>query len=101
MEDDSTIKNACSKFMDMFKSIDFNISKKNKREQNLDLLLDSVSHVKKMIAAQKRVLSKAHKEYKAGKMSREELIDHEFRLFELEDELKKIQDDGTIDNELI
>jgi hypothetical protein len=94
MEEKINIKNACSKFVKLFKSIHFNTTTLPKRKADPELLRDSEAHIERMIAAQKKKLSKAYKSHRAGKMSREEVIDHEFRLFELEDELKKIQEEG-------
>ena len=94
MEEKTNMKNACSKFVKLFKSIHFNTTTLPKRKADPELLRDSEAHIERMIAAQKKKLSKAYKSHRAGKMSREEVIDHEFRLFELEDELKKIQEEG-------
>ena len=52
-----------------------------------------IQDLQKSIRKLEREYVAAKKAYKAGRIPREELFDYEWRLFELKEELRKIQDD--------
>jgi hypothetical protein len=54
------------------------------------IVKDSISYLKKMILTAKKDLSKVTKAHRAGKLSMEDVIDHEHYLAELTEQLRKI-----------
>lgn len=90
----------CETFMSFFTGIEFNISNSAKpKRANSNILKESESYIKKMLISSKKTLSKANKLHRAGKMSSEELQEHQWRVFELEEELRKMKDDGDLNEE--
>ena len=81
------------KFCDIFPNIDFNI---NRREIKQQLSIETVStgerEIQRMLNEARRDLSKIRKMHKKGKVSSEEVFDHEFRVHELEEHLNKFKD---------
>jgi hypothetical protein len=51
-----------------------------------------INDLQKSIRKLEKEYCAAKRAYKAGRIAREELFDYEWRLFELKEELKKIQD---------
>ena len=101
MEDRLKNNNLCKSFLDLFKNFEFNIIKQGEKKRvDPKLLNDLAGHLQKMLTAAKKDLSRAHKSHRAGKMSGDELQEHEWRVFELEDELKRAQEDSNIEDEL-
>ena len=87
-------------FLKCFKNINFFITKKREEvEVNKlpDSINDSIYHLQKMLAKAKKDLSRAIKAHKAGKLSIEDVMDHEYYVHELDEEIKKIIE---IDNDL-
>ena len=93
--------NIFNSFIKLFKGFDFNIRKNNPvaPPANVDTILQSESHLKKMIQDAKRQLNSARKAHKSGKCSIEVLFDCEWRVEELEEELKSIRGLRNSDNE--
>lgn len=58
---------------------------------------DSISYLKKMIITAKKDLSKVTKAHRAGKLSMEDVIDHEHYLAELTEQLRKIIESDNSD----
>jgi hypothetical protein len=93
-------KNLCKSFLNLFNNIKFNIVEKQKNKVvNPKLLNDLTGHLQKMLISAKKDLSRAHKSHRAGKMNGDELQEHEWRVFELEEELRRAQEDANIENE--
>ena len=54
-----------------------------------------------MLSDAKRELAKAKKSYRAGEITREELFDFDWRVYEIKEEIRKINDDLSDVDELI
>ena len=84
------------KFLNLFSDFDLVVTKAG-RYKEYDVLESeavfspTVHELKRSIKRLEREDSAAKKAHKAGKLQREELFDYEWRLFELKEELKKIQ----------
>ena len=84
------------KFLELFSEFDLVVTKAGKYEE-YDVLESeavfspTVHELKRSIKRLEREYSAAKKAFKSGKLHREELFDYEWRLFELKEELKKIQ----------
>jgi len=86
-------------FLQLFQEIDFKV---NKHENKLiplskEMNLSAEDELKKMLDRAKRDLNRATKLYKRKKISSEELMEWEWRVHELQEEIKKMRD---LDNEL-
>ena len=80
-------------FLNCFKGIVFEItSKKKKQPQSVE---SAVSHLEKMLSRAKKELARAKKGHLAGKLSIEEVQDHEYYVFEIKEEIKKIIESGN------
>ena len=80
-------------FLQCFKNINFLVTKKPiqvKKQKTPDSVQDSIYHLQKMLAKAKKDLSKAVKSHRAGKLSIEDVMDHEYHVHELNEEIKKI-----------
>ena len=83
-------------FLDLFNEIDFKIN----RNQNTELVISRNMHLsaeeelKKMLDKAKRDLSRMTKLYKKNKISSEELLEWEWRVHELNEEIKKVRELG-------
>lgn len=93
-------------FLKCFKEINFLITKnpkkqKQRQEKMPDSVSDSIYHLNKMLARAKKDLSRAIKEHKAGKTSIEDVMDHEYHVHEISEEIRKIQEiNNDLDEEL-
>jgi hypothetical protein len=93
------MKNNINKFLELFSDFDLVVTKSGKysesdeyRKSLVETELNlSAQDLKKNIKRLEKEYSAAKKAWKAGKLQREELYDYEWRLFELKEELKKIQ----------
>jgi len=87
------------KFLDCFSSIDFCVTEERKAHK---LSIESVStgerEIIRMLNEAKRNLAKVKKLHKKGKVSAEEVLDHDWRVHELEEELKKFQEAQNLNN---
>lgn len=81
-------------FLDLFKGIQFDLTEKalDKKEPSVETLSRSETEVIRFLSDAKKELREAKRLHKQGKISSEELFDHEYRVFELEDDLKKLQE---------
>ena len=92
------IKTTVKEFLSCFKQFSFNIINKEKTVENTKVSKDtesyrqSDSHLLKMLRAAKKELSVARKLCKHGKITTDELFDYEWRVTELEQEIKDLKD---------
>lgn len=93
------MRDLINKFCDCFPDISFDITKEKIK---LNLSVESVStgerEIQKMLTDASRQLSKFKKLHKQGKVSAEEVFDCEWRVNELEEELRKFKRDVSSDN---
>lgn len=101
MKNKSVLSTTCQKFMSLFKGIDFNIFAIPPKRASADLLRGSITHLDKMLSDAKKELAKAKKAYRAGDISRDELFDFDWRVYEIKEEIRKIREDLIDDDELI
>lgn len=87
--------------MSLFKGIDFNTTAVPVKKASNELLNDSITHLNKMLVNAKKELARATKAHRAGKISRDELFDFDWRVHEIKEELRKIKEDLSDDDELI
>jgi len=88
------------KFLDLFS--DFNLiieprdqQIKKKAGVNLDLASNkSVADLKKTLTRLTKEYKQAQRSFKHNKITRQELFDFEWRIFEIQEELKRIEDQG-------
>lgn len=81
-------------FLDIFKKIQFKITEKaiGRKEPSIEVLSKSETEVIRFLSSAKKDLRDAKRLHKQGKISSEELFDHEYRVFELEQDLKRLQE---------
>lgn len=100
-----TIKTSVKEFLSCFKQFSFNVINKEKSPENIKVNRDtesykqSDSHLYKMLQSAKKELAAAVKLCKHGKITSEELFDYEWRVNELEQEIKDLKD--FTDNESV
>jgi hypothetical protein len=100
-----TIKTSVKEFLSCFKQFTFNVINKEKSTENIKVNRDtesykqSDSHLYKMLQSAKKELAAAVKLCKHGKITSEELFDYEWRVTELEQEIKDLKD--FTDNESV
>lgn len=95
-----TIKTSVKEFLSCFKQFSFNVINKEKSPENIKVNRDtdtesykqSDSHLYKMLQSAKKELAAAVKLCKHGKITSEELFDYEWRVNELEQEIKDLKD---------
>ena len=86
------------KFLDCFAEIDFSVcNNKNKNQLSLETVATGEREILRMLNEAKRSLSKAKKLNQRGKVSSEEVMDHEWRVHELEIELEKFRESQNLD----
>lgn len=87
------------KFLDCFTEIEFCVTKASKKHK---LSIESVStgerEILRMLNEAKRNLADAKKLHKRGKISSEDLLDHEWRVHELEEELERFNESHNLDD---
>ena len=100
-----TIKTSVKEFLSCFKQFSFNVINKEKSTESIKVNRDtesykqSDSHLYKMLQSAKKELAAAVKLCKHGKITSEELFDYEWRVNELEQEIKDLKD--FTDNESV
>lgn len=88
------------KFLNLFSDFDLVVTRAGRyeepREANFEasaVFNPTVQELKRSIKRLEREYNAAKSAFKKGKLHREELFDYEWRLHELKEELKKIQDE--------
>lgn len=83
-------------FLHLFKEIDFKVNTHEKQATPLSrqMNLSAEDELKRMLDRAKRDLNRATKQFKRGKMSSEELLEWEWRVHEIQEEIKKVRDLG-------
>ena len=100
-----TIKTSVKEFLSCFKQFSFNVINKEKAPENTKVNRDteaykqSDSHLYRMLQSAKKELAAARKLCKHGKITTDELFDYEWRVTELEQEIKDLKD--FTDNESV
>ena len=86
-------------FLQLFQEIDFKVNKTKTKDIPIsrEMNLSAEDELKRMLDRAKRDLNRATKLYKRKKISSEELMEWEWRVHELQEEIKKMRD---LDNEL-
>jgi len=81
-------------FLSCFNQFAFNIVKRERRGASIDseAYLQSDIHLLKMMQSAKKDLTSAKRAFKNGKISSDELFDYEWRINELEQEMKDLKD---------
>ena len=84
------MKTIIDKFVGMFRGISFTTYETKTREDDVsqDSLDVTYKQLKKMLMRAKRDLSKAKKSHKLGKISSDELFDWQYRVHEIEEDIK-------------
>ena len=90
------MKQLLDKFCNLFPKIEFEIIEKEIKSNKISIesACAGEKEIKRMLNTAKRDLSKFKKLHKAGKVSIEEVFDHEWRVHELEEQLIRFQDDN-------
>lgn len=82
-------------FLSLFQEIDFKVNQNNQKAPlSRGMNLSAEEELKRMLDRAKRDLNRATKQFKRGKMSSEELLEWEWRVHELQEEIKKVRDLG-------
>jgi len=83
------------KFLQLFSEFNLVVTKpgtyKTKVLENKEIIEPAISNLKKSIRKLEKEYNAAKKAFKSGRIPREELFDYEWRLFELKEELRKIE----------
>lgn len=93
-----SIKNSVKEFLSCFEQFKFNIINKKTAEEKVKIDRDtesykqSDSHLYRMLQSAKKELAAARKLCKHGKITTDELFDYEWRVTELEQEIKDQKD---------
>jgi len=84
-------------FLDLFNEIDFKVNRNQTTELVLsrNMNLSAEEELKKMLDKSKRDLSRMIKLHKRNKISSEELLEWEWRVHEINEEIKKVRDLGN------
>lgn len=90
------MKQLLSKFCDLFPRIQFEIIEKEIKSNKISIesVNTGVKEITRMLNIAKKDLSKFKKLHKNGKVSIEEVFDHEWRVHELQEALIRFQDDS-------
>jgi hypothetical protein len=100
-----SIKTTVKEFLSCFKQFSFNVINKEKTPEIIKVNKDtesykqSDSHLYKMLQSAKKELAAARKLCKHGKITTDELFDYEWRVTELQQEIKDLKD--FTDNESV
>lgn len=92
------IKTTVKEFLSCFKQFAFNVTSKEKAievtkvNRDTESYRQSDSHLYRMLQAAKKELSAARKLCKHGKITTDELFDYEWRVTELEQEIRDLKD---------
>mgnify|MGYP000435134661 CR=1 FL=1 len=89
------------RFLQLFSEFDLVVTSSGRRTpeevfESPDIYNPTVNDLKKSIKKLEREYAAAKKAFKHGRIVRDELLDYEWRLFELREELKKIQGDDFL-----
>jgi hypothetical protein len=93
-----SIKTTVKEFLSCFKQFSFNVINKEKTPEIIKVNKDtesykqSDSHLYKMLQSAKKELAAARKLCKHGKITTDELFDYEWRVTELQQEIKDLKD---------
>lgn len=93
-----SIKTTVKEFLSCFKQFSFNVINKEKAaepvkvDRNTESYKQSDSHLYKMLQSAKKELAAARKLCKHGKITTDELFDYEWRVTELQQEIKDLKD---------
>jgi Na+/phosphate symporter len=92
--------NIIDKFLDCFPNICFEITKSRKSESlSIESVNSAEREIMRMLHEAERTLSKVKKLHRKGRASSEEVLDHEFAVFELQQELEKFRESNEdLDN---
>lgn len=91
--------NNIDKFIDLFSEFKLIVEPKTKKIGSKPIKMTSCStnktksDLKKALKRLKEEYKRAQKSFKANKISKQELFDFEWRMFELKEELRKIEGD--------
>jgi hypothetical protein len=86
-------------FLDCFAEIEFTICKgRTKHQLSIETIATGEREIIRMLNEAKRNLSKIKKLHMKGKASSEELMDWEWRVHELEEELEKFNESQRLDD---
>lgn len=89
------------KFLNCFPSIVFEIIECKKQPSlSMETVSSAEREIQRMLIEAQRNLSKIKKLHKKGRISSEELMDHEYAVFELEQELEKFREENEQDLDL-
>ena len=80
------------KFIGLFRGISFNTYENQPVSVSKDALSASHKELNKMLMRAKRDLSKAKRSHRLGKISSDELFDWQYRVHELEEEIRRLND---------
>ena len=83
-------------FLDLFNEIDFKVNRNQSTELVIsrNMNLSAEEELKKMLDKAKRDLNRMTKLYKRNKISIEELMEWEWRVHEIQEEIKKVRELG-------
>ncbi|MFY7883319.1 MAG: hypothetical protein ACOVOV_00595 [Dolichospermum sp.] len=93
-----TIKTTVKEFLSCFNQFKFNVinkektTEKTKAPRDTESYKQSDAHLYRMLQAAKKELAAARKLCKHGKITTDELFDYEWRVTELEQEIKDLKD---------
>lgn len=93
-----TVKTTVKEFLSCFKQFSFNVINKEKTPEkakaprDIESYKQSDAHLYKMLQTAKKELAAARKLCKHGKITADELFDYEWRVTELEQEIKDLKD---------
>lgn len=96
------MKHLLDKFCNLFPLIEFEVTEKEIKSNKISIESVNIGEkeLQKMLSIAKRDLSKFRKLHKQGKVSSEEVFDHEWRVHELKEQLMRFQEDnGDISDE--
>jgi len=89
------------KFLNCFSNIEFTVCSEKKKKAH-QLSIESVAigerEINRMLNEAKRNLARIRKLHKSGKASGEEVLDYEWRVHELEEELVKFRESQNFDD---
>lgn len=87
------------KFLDCFGDITFCVTEQKKTHKlSVESVATGEREILRMLNEAKRNLARVKKLHKKGKASSEEVLDHDWRVHELEEELQKFKDSQGLDN---
>lgn len=88
------------KFLMLFSDFDMLVQEKTAESQKKPLAIDNVqidqtrAELKKVLKRLTEEYNRAKKSFKHNKLSRQELFDFEWRLFEIQEEIKRLDDES-------